>query len=125
MGMSETSSRVFLNPDGYIELVLVGSEDADGIRRLVGEVLTLIEAHGPIGGLIDGRNGNIIRNLESLNILRSLQMPKLKRLIILTTDDNPMGITGPSVVMSILTMILGFRPIYTNDEQAARSLAAS
>ena len=52
-------------------------------------------------------------------------MPKLKRLVILTTDDNPMGITGPSVVMPILTMILGFRPIYTNDEQAARSLAAS
>ena len=38
--MSETRSRVFLNPDGYIELVLIGSEDTAGIRRLVDEVLT-------------------------------------------------------------------------------------
>jgi hypothetical protein len=123
--MSEDRSRVFLNPDGYVELVLIGSEDAAGIRRLVDEVIDLLEKHGPIGGLIDGRNGNIIRNLESLNILRSLQMPKLRRLIILTTDDNPIGIAGPSVVMSIFTLIFGFRPVYTNDEVRGRELAAS
>jgi hypothetical protein len=122
--MSETASHVFLNPDGYIELVLVGSEDAASIRQLADQIILLVEEHGPIGGLIDGRNGNIIRNLETLNILRSVQMPKLKRLVILTTDDNPLGITGPSVVMSILTAILGFRPIYINDEKQARELAA-
>jgi hypothetical protein len=124
--MSEEAekSRVFYNPDGYVEMTLAGTLSTQQIRVLAEAAKLLIEEYGPIGGLIDGRRGNIIRNVETLSILRTLQFAKLKRLVILTTQDNPEGIKGPTVVMSLLTSILGFRPIYIDDETEARRLAA-
>jgi hypothetical protein len=117
-------SRVFYNPDGYVEMALIGTQTAQQIRVLTEAAKLLIEAYGPVGGLIDGRRGNIIRNVETLSILRSLQFSKLKRLVILTTNDNPQGIKGPTVVMSLLTAVLGFRPIYIDNETEGRRLAA-
>jgi hypothetical protein len=126
MSNSETErSHVFYNPDGYVEMTLVGTVTAAQIRLLAEAAKALIQQHGPVGGLIDGRRGNIVRNVETLTILRGLQLPQLTRLVILTTADNPEGIQGPSVVMSILTLILGFRPLYIGDESQARHLAAN
>jgi hypothetical protein len=122
--MKEKAS-VFHNPEGYVEMVLVGSVQVEQMRVLVEAAKALIEQHGPIGGLIDGRRGNIVRSVEMLSLLRSLHIPSLKRLVILTADDNPDGIQGPSIVMSILTAAFGLRPMYTSDEAEARLLAAS
>jgi hypothetical protein len=117
-------ARVFYNPEGYVEMALVGSVQVEQMRVLVEAAKALIEQHGPVGGLIDGRRGNIVRSVEMLSLLRSLQIPLLKRLVILTTEDNPAGIQGPSVVMSILTAVFGLRPMYTSDEVEARRLAS-
>ncbi|MCI0397626.1 MAG: hypothetical protein L0332_34005 [Chloroflexi bacterium] len=117
--------RVYFNPDGYIELVLAGTADATAIRQLADQAIVLVEENGPVGGLIDGRHGNIIRNVETLRVLQSLQIPKLKRLVILLSRDDPAGIRKPSIVMSIFTAVFGFRPIYVDDEAEARALAAN
>jgi hypothetical protein len=123
--MSDNTSHVFLNSDGYVEMVFVGPIQAPELRRLADAAIELLERHGPIGGLIDGRHGNIRRDVESLSIIRHLNIPKLKRLVILMGKDNPEGVQGPTVIMSILTAVFGFRPIYVEDEQEARQLAAS
>jgi hypothetical protein len=122
--MNETpKSRVFYHPDGYVEMTLIGTVQAAQMRVLVEAARALIQQHGPVGGLIDGRHGNIVRSVEMLALLRSLQIPLLKRLVILTTDDNPAGIQEPTIVMSVLTAVFGFRPMYTGDESEARRLA--
>lgn len=118
-------SGVFYNPDGYVELVLVGQVSSGQLRVLVEAAKALIDLHGPVGALIDGRRGNTLPNVESLTILRSLQIPKLRRLVILLQPDNPAAIQGPTVVMSLLTAVVGFRPMYLEDEVKARQLAAS
>jgi hypothetical protein len=118
-------SRVFLNSDGYVEMVFVGPVLAPSLRKLADQARGLIERHGPIGGFIDGRHGNIKRDVESLSIIRHLNIPKLRRLVILMGRDDPLGVHGPTVIMSILTAVFGFRPIYMEDEREARQLAAS
>jgi hypothetical protein len=117
-------SRVFYNPDGYVEVVLAGSVQVGQMRVLAEAARALIEQQGPAGGLIDGRRGRIVSNMEMLTLLRSLQTPSLKRLVILTTGDNPAGIQGPDLALSILTAVFGIRPVYSSDEAEARRLAA-
>jgi hypothetical protein len=124
MMTDSNSSRVFLNPDGYLEMILVGRVEVAKMRELTDQAIALISEHGPIGGLIDGRQGNIVRTVESLRILQKIQMPGLVRLVILTAPDNPVAIRKPSIVMSMLTTILGFRPMYLSDESEARALVA-
>ena len=116
------SSHVFLNPDGYLEMTLIGRVETAKMRELTDQAIALIQEHGPIGGLIDGRQGNIVRTVESLRILQRIQMPGLQRLVILTAPDNPIAVRKPSIVMSMLTTMLGFRPIYLSDETEARAL---
>jgi hypothetical protein len=123
--VDETQSRAFWNPDGYAELTLMGTASGRDLRELVGQARAILAQHGPAGGLIDGRQGNIVRNVETLSVLRQIgEIDNLQRLVILTTKDNPAGIRGPTVVMSMLTSVLGFRPLYTSDEAEARKRAA-
>jgi hypothetical protein len=123
--VDETQSRAFWNPDGYAEVTLVGTVTGRDLRELVEQARTILAQHGPAGGLIDGRQGNIIRNVETLSALRQMgEIGDLQRLVILTTKDNPAGVRGPTVVMSMLTSLLGFRPLYTSDEAEARQRAA-
>lgn len=123
--MDENKTKIFWNPEGYVEVTLVGAAAGGSLRDLADQVRLLLEQNGPAGGLVDGRRGNIIRDAESLSILRRMgQLNGLRRLVILTTKDNPAGIRGPTVVMSMLTTLLGFRPFYTSDEAEARKRAA-
>ena len=120
-----TKSHVFMNPDGYVEMVLYGRVSPEDLKDLTADVRALIEEQErPVGGLIDGREGNIVRNVETLRTLQDLSLPGLKRLVILLSTSNPRGIRKPSVVMSIFTTILGFRPIYVDNEEEARALAS-
>jgi hypothetical protein len=113
------------HPEGYIEVRLAGKTAGQELRDLADRVRAILAEHGPTGGLIDGRNGNIVRNVETLSMLRNMgQLNGLHRLVILTTKDNPAGIRGPTVVMAMLTTLLGFRPLYTSDEAEARKRAA-
>lgn len=123
--MDEAKTQAFWNPEGYVEVRLVGKAVGQELRDLAERVRAILAENGPAGGLIDGRSGNIIRDVETLSILRNMgQLNGLQRLVILTTQDNPAGIRGPSVVMAMLTTLLGFRPLYTSDEAEARKRAA-
>ena len=123
--MDESKSRAFWNSEGYAEMTLLGTVSGRDLRELVDQARAILDQNGPAGGLIDGRNGNIVRNVETLSVLRQMgEIDNLQRLVILTTNDNPAGIRGPTVVMAMLTSILGFRPLYTSDEAEARKRAA-
>lgn len=121
-----TKSRVFLHQDGYVEVVFVGIVKSEEIRSLVDQAQTLLTTHGAMNVLIDGRFGRVDRDAASFSALMSMgRFPTLKKLLILTTTDtdNPIAIHGPSVVTSVLTAALGFRPSYISDEALIREKA--
>lgn len=121
-----TKSRVFLHQDGYVEVIFRGIIKAEEIRILVDEAQTLLNTHGSMNVLIDGRFGRVDRDAASFSALMSMgRFPALKKLYILTTTDvdNPIAIHGPSVVTSVLTAALGFRPAYISDEALIREKA--
>ena len=119
-------SRVFLNPDGYVEMVFVGIQETEQLQTLIAQTQILLDEHGPISVVIDGRNGRIQPNTSNFAHMMSIgRLPNLIQLYILTSDDpnDPETIKGPSVITSILTSVLGFRPIYSSDEADLRRRA--
>lgn len=125
--MSEQKSIAFLHDDGYVEMKLVGEVPTDELQTLVNEAISLIEQHGPINLLSNGQHGRIARDARSFSTLMSIRgVPKLRHYFILTSAEtgDPMGIAGPSIVTTILTSILGFRPTYIDSEAEARQRAS-
>lgn len=125
--MGEQESTVFLHEDGYVEMKLVGEVPTEALQALVNQVVSLVQEHGPINLLSNGKHGRISRDARSFSILMSIRgVPKLRHYFILTSAEtgDPMGIAGPSIVTTILTSILGFRPIYVDSEVEARQRAA-
>jgi hypothetical protein len=125
--MTLKKSHVFLHPDGYIEMVFVGMQETEHLQLLIAQAQALIDEHGPISMVVDGRNGRIQPNFSNFSHLMSMgRFPKLIQLYILTSDDpkNSEAIQGPSVVTSILTSVLGFRPVYSSDEVSIRHRAS-
>lgn len=126
--MSIEGTGVFLHPDGYIELVFVGVQEAELLQRLIKQTNELVEEHGPIALLVDGRRGRVNPDAKSFSLLLSLRrQPKLRKIVIITTDDpdQKTAVQGPGVVTLIITSALGLHPTYTSDESEARQLAAA
>ena len=125
--MTLEKSRVFLHPDGYVEMVFAGIQETERLQLLIAQARALIDEHGPISAVVDGRNGRIQPNISNFSHLMSMgRFPNLIQLYILTSDDpnNSEAIQGPSVVTSILTSVLGFRPFYSSDETDIRRRAS-
>lgn len=119
-------SRIFLHPDGYIEIVFAGIQQTEEIRDLVQQATKLFTQHGSMSVLIDGRFGRIARDASTFSSLMSIARDtRLKEMIILidTNTSNPEAIHGPSVVTNILTSVFGRRPVYIDDEAEARARA--
>ncbi|HFQ94328.1 MAG TPA: hypothetical protein ENK32_09980 [Anaerolineae bacterium] len=126
--MGDSDSSICLHPDGYIEIIFKGVVRSPRLGELIEETRRLSEGSGPINVLIDGRNGSTSRTARSFStMMRMGRFPNVTQLVILTTNDPARidAIRGPGVVTSILTTVLGFRPIYTSDEAEARRLAAA
>ena len=126
--VSEQESRVFLHEDGYVEMILVGEVPTTTLQDLVNESIALVQKHGPINLLSNGQHGRISRDARSFSILMSIRsIPNLRNYYILTSAEtlDPLGVPGPSIVTTILTSILGFRPIYLDSEKEARQRAAT
>ncbi|NKQ36911.1 MAG: hypothetical protein HF973_15035 [Chloroflexi bacterium] len=125
--MDDSEPSVFIHPDGYIEIVFVGTISSARLEKIIEKTRHISEEYGPTKVLIDGRNGATSRTARSFStMMRMGRFSNVTQLIILTTDDPARidAIRGPGVVTSILTSALGFRPIYTSDEAEARRLAA-
>lgn len=124
----QQKSRVFLNPDGYIELIFHGVVYHDTLRQLIDGSTALAAVHGPINALIDGRFGAVDRKAKTFRVMMSMgRISGMKNVIILTSNDSQAihAIHGPSIVTSILSSALGFKPAYIDDEAEARAMAAS
>jgi hypothetical protein len=119
-------SRVFLHPDSYVEMVFVGWQEVEQLSKLIEQARHLLTEHGPMSLVVDGRNGRIQPNFSNFSHMMNLsRFPNILRLYILTSadPDKMEAIQGPSVITSILTAVLGFRPIYSSDEEKIRRKA--
>lgn len=126
--MDRSDSSIKYNVDGYIEIIFMGVVPPARLAELMAETRQMSEEHGPVKVLIDGRNGSASRTAKGFStLMRMGRYPNVSELIILTTKDPAKldAIRGPGIVTSILTSVLGFRPIYTSDETEARRLAAA
>ncbi len=119
-------SRVFLHDDGYVEMVFVGVQEPEAVGGLIEDARVLLGEYGPCSVVIDGRYGRVQPSATNFSQMMSMgRFPNLIHLYILTTTDahNTEAIHGPSVVTSILNSVLGFRPIYSSDEEDIRRRA--
>jgi hypothetical protein len=122
-------STVSWHPDGYIEIVFVGTQTPGQIREMERQAREIMESKNRSASvLIDARRGRVGRDATSFSaIMRLSRDRRLNRFIVLV-DENP---TDPhagretGVIISMVTAALGKRPIYIYDETAARTLAAS
>lgn len=128
--MSEaTNSTVSWRPDGYIEIVFVGTQTPEQIREIDRQARAILEEHDRLTSvLVDARHGRVGRDATSFSVIMRLSRDRRLNRFIVLVDENP---TDPhagretSVIVSMLTAALGKRPIYITDETAARTLAAS
>lgn len=128
--MSESEkSTVRWHPDGYVEVVFVGTQTPEQIREIDRQArMILDEREGMASLLIDARHGRVGRDATSFSVIMRLGRERRLNRFIVLVDENP---TGPhagretGVIISMVTAALGKRPIYIYDETAARALAAS
>ena len=123
---SQPEAYIFLNPDGYIEVIFYGVVYHAAIQSMVDQATVLVAEHKPINVLIDGRLGAVDRKAKAFRVMMEMgRIDGAEKLIILTSNDpqNVHAIHGPSVVTSILSSALGFKPIYIADESQARAMA--
>jgi hypothetical protein len=121
-------SHVFLHEDGYVEMVFVGMQDTEQLQTLIDQAQVIVNERGPMSLVVDGRNGRIQPNASNFSLMMSMgRFPNLVQLYILTTNEpgKEDAVQGPSVVTSILTSVLGFRPHYSKDEADVRRRAAA
>ncbi|MCI0397627.1 MAG: hypothetical protein L0332_34010 [Chloroflexi bacterium] len=115
-------SHVFQHPAGYLEVVLLGLVSSEEIQRLIAEATAVLETMEPTCVVINGRRGRITRNPQSFRAMRDMAHPKMKQMIVVTGRDHPHGSRG-GIVVSIITSILGYKPMYFDDEAEARRVA--
>lgn len=126
--MSESFAKSFLHEDGYVELVLVGQVNADEHLTMVQAAFNLVDKHGPVNLLVNGKNGRLSRDARTMSaLMQGSRTSKLRHLFILTGAESgdPNGVKGPSVVASVIIGILGLSPIYIDNETEARQRAAT
>ena len=146
-------TRVFLN-GGYVEIQFVGIVRQAALRRVLAEVadrgpLTAGElsdgsrgeggwcepapavgvhgAHGPIGVLLDGRNGRLHHDAGTLQALSEAgSMPKLTHMVVLTSNlERGYGVIvkDPKGPVRLISADAVRAPMfYTSDETEARRL---
>ncbi|HRQ39216.1 MAG TPA: hypothetical protein PLD25_15015 [Chloroflexota bacterium] len=124
-------STVSWRPEGYVEIVFVGTQTPEQIRELDRQARVLLDEHigvGTAGLLIDARHGRVGRDASSFSVIMRLSRERRLNRFVVLVDENP---TDPhagretGVIVSMVTTALGKRPIYIYDETAARTLAAS
>lgn len=122
-------STVSWHPDGYIEIVFVGTQTPEQIREIDRQARAIMdERNQPASILVDARHGRVGRDATSFSVIMRLSRERRLNRFIVLVDENP---THPhagretSVIVSMVTAALGKRPIYFYDEAAARALAAS
>lgn len=130
--MSETGqSTVSWHPDGYLEIVFVGTQTPEQIREIDRQARAVMDEHQEVKSaslLIDARHGRIGRDATSFSVIMRLSRDRRLNRFVVLVDENP---TDPhagretGVIISMVTAALGKRPIYIYDETAARTLAAS
>ena len=123
---SQLEARIFLNPDGYLELIFYGVVYHAAIQSMVDQATALAAEHKPINVLIDGRLGAVDRKAKAFRVMMEMgRVDGVGKVIILTSSDPKIvhAIHGPSVVTSILSSALGFKPTYIADEAQARAMA--
>ncbi|GJM43039.1 MAG: hypothetical protein DHS20C20_33210 [Ardenticatenaceae bacterium] len=127
---NKSPSRVFFNESGYVEMCFVGIIGASELRRLLYGMNQLVEVHGPLGVLLDGRNGRLHHDAGTLIALSETNFTsQLTHMIVLTHVSvsrrnvivkNPRGI-----VPQISARALGVPLVYLSDEDEARRWAAN
>ena len=123
---SQPEARIFLNPDGYLEMVFHGVVYHATLQTMVDQATALAAEHGPINVLIDGRLGAVDRKAKTFRVMMGMGHVNDVEKIIILTCDNPQvvhAIHGPSIVTSVLSSALGFKPTYIADETKARAMA--
>ena len=124
--ISQPEAHIFLNPDGYLEMVFHGIVYHATLQTMVEQAITLAAEHKPINALIDGRLGAVDRKAKAFRVMMEMgRIDGIEKVIILTSSDPKIvhAIHGPSVVTSILSSALGFKPTYITDEAQARAMA--
>ena len=124
---SQPEAHIFLNPDGYLEMVFHGVVYHAALQAMIDQATALAAEHGPINALIDGRLGAVDRKAKTFRVMMGMgRIINIEKIIILTCNDPQVihAIHGPSVVTSILSSALGFKPTYIADETKARAMAA-
>lgn len=119
-------TRVFLN-GGYVEIQFVGIVRQAALRRVLAEVDRLVDAHGPIGVLLDGRNGRLHHDAGTLLALSEAgSMPKLTHMVVLTSNlERGYGVIvkDPKGPVRLISADAVRAPMfYTSDETEARRL---
>lgn len=120
-------SKVFWNPDGYVETILSGVVEADKIKELNKLVLQILDEQGAANLMIDARSGRIGRDAASFAAIMQLSRDRrLKKFFVLVdqTPTHPDAGRESGVIVSMLTAALGKRPLYIYNEAEVRSLAA-
>ncbi|MEZ4591874.1 MAG: hypothetical protein R3D55_12155 [Chloroflexota bacterium] len=126
---NEKKSHVFYHEDGYVEMKFFGIVPASELTRLLDEMNQIAAAWGPMGVLVDGRNGRLHHDAGTLIALSETSpTPKLTHMVVLTHTSltrrdvivqNPKGIV-PQVTVRTLAI-----PVkYISNEAEARRLAA-
>ncbi|MCA9970375.1 MAG: hypothetical protein KC425_09170 [Anaerolineales bacterium] len=117
---------MFLN-GGYVEIQFVGIVRQAALRRVLAEVDRLVDAHGPIGVLLDGRNGRLHHDAGTLLALSEAgPMPKLTHMVVLTSNlERGYGVIvkDPKGPVRLISADAVRAPMfYTSDETEARRL---
>lgn len=124
-------TTVSWHPDGYVEVVFVGTQLPEQIREIDRQARAILDERldkGVASLLIDARRGRVGRDATSFSVIMRLSRERRLNRFIVLVDENP---TDPhagretGVIVSMITAALGKRPIYITDETAARALAAS
>ena len=124
---AQPEAHISLNPAGYLEMVFHGVVYHATLQAMVEQATALAAEHGPINALIDGRLGAVDRKAKTFRVMMGMgRIDGVEKVVILTCNNPQIvhAIHGPSIVTSILSSTLGFKPIYIADESKARAMAA-
>ncbi|MBK7895466.1 MAG: hypothetical protein WAS33_15490 [Candidatus Promineifilaceae bacterium] len=126
---NEAKSHVFYHEDGYVEMKFFGIVPASELKRLLDEMNQIAAAFGPMGVLVDGRNGRLHHDAGTLIALSEVNpTPKLTHMVVLTHTSasrrdvivqNPTGLVPQVTVRSLEVPVK-----YISNEAEARQLAA-
>ncbi|MCA9936703.1 MAG: hypothetical protein H6662_12525 [Ardenticatenaceae bacterium] len=122
-----TESQVFVHPDGYVEVTLVGIVGASPLTQILEEATSLLVEQSLRSILVDGRHGRLEPNTATLLVLSKMaSILNLRRMVVLTSSDpnDPMAIvsTGRDRLNNLVKLFFGIHIPYVSDEETARSL---